>query len=74
MLSFNFSEKGLGLVSPQHFVYDFSRKMFLMLHLATDQNSLSGCLYFSRILAICVLQLFVNKAVRSQNLKLILSF
>ena len=22
----------LGLVSPPHFVYDFSRKMFLMLH------------------------------------------
>ena len=32
MLNFHFSEKGLGLVSPPHFVYDFSRKMFLMLH------------------------------------------
>ena len=32
MLNFHFSEKGLGLVSPSHFVYDFSRKMFLMLH------------------------------------------
>ena len=32
MLNFSFSEKGLGLVSPPHFVYDFSRKMFLMLH------------------------------------------
>ena len=32
MLNFNFSEKGLGLDSPPHFVYDFSRKMFLMLH------------------------------------------
>ena len=32
MLSFNFSEKGHGLVSPPHFVYDFSIKMFLMLH------------------------------------------
>ena len=32
MLNFNFSEKGLGLVSPPHFMYDFSRKMFLMLH------------------------------------------
>ena len=29
--NFNFSEKGLGLVSPPHFVHDFSRKMFLML-------------------------------------------
>ena len=32
MLSFNFPEKGLGLVSPPHFVDDFSRKMFLVLY------------------------------------------
>ena len=32
MLNFNFSEKGLWLVSPLHFVYDFSRRMFLLLH------------------------------------------
>ena len=32
MLNFNFPEKGLGLVSPPHFVYDFSRKMFLKLY------------------------------------------
>ena len=32
MLNFHCSEKGPGLVSPPHFVYDFSRKMFLMLH------------------------------------------
>ena len=32
MLKFNSSEKGLGPVSSSHFVYDFSRKMFLMLH------------------------------------------
>ena len=31
MINFNFSEEGLGLVSPSHFVYEFSRKMFLML-------------------------------------------
>ena len=30
MLNFNFSEKGLGLVSPPDFVYDFSRKIVLM--------------------------------------------
>ena len=28
MRDFNFPEKGLGLVSPPHVVYDFSRKMF----------------------------------------------
>ena len=32
MLNFHFSEKDLGLVSAPHFVHDFSRKMFLMLH------------------------------------------
>ena len=30
ILNFNFLEKGLAIVSPPHFVYDFSRKMFLM--------------------------------------------
>ena len=29
MLNFDFLEKDLGIVSLQHFVYDFSRKMFL---------------------------------------------
>ena len=32
MLDFNFLEKDLGIVSPTHFVYDFSREMFLMLN------------------------------------------
>ena len=32
MLNFNFPEKGLGLLSPPDFLYDFSRKMFLMLY------------------------------------------
>ena len=32
MLNLNFSEEGLELVSPPHFVYDFSRKTFLILH------------------------------------------
>ena len=32
MLNVNFSEKGLELVSPPHFVHDFSMKMFFMLH------------------------------------------
>ena len=42
MLNFNFSDKSLGLVSPSHFVYDFSKKMFLMFHvLLADQISLS---------------------------------
>ena len=32
MLNFDFLEKGLEIVSPSHFVYDFSRKMFLKLY------------------------------------------
>ena len=32
MLNFDFLEKGLELVSPPHFVYDCSTKMFLMLY------------------------------------------
>ena len=31
-LIFNFSENGLGLISLPHFVYNFSRLMFLMLY------------------------------------------
>ena len=65
MLNFNFPGKGLGLGSPSHFVDDFSRKIVLMLHLLTNQISLSDYLYFSRYWAICVLQLFVNQAVTS---------
>ena len=65
MLNFDISEKGLGLVFPPHFMYDFSRKMFLILHLLTDQISLSGCLYFSRYWKLCVLQLFINQVVMS---------
>ena len=32
MLNFDFLDKGLGIVSPAHFVYDLSTKMFLMLY------------------------------------------
>ena len=32
MLNFDILDKGLGIVSPGHFVYDFSKKMFLMLY------------------------------------------
>ena len=32
ILYFSFPEKGLGIVSPVNFMYDFSRKMFLMLY------------------------------------------
>ena len=65
VFDFNFPEKGLGLVSPPHLVYDFSRKMFLKLYFLTDQTSLSDCLYFSRYWAVYVLQLFAHQTVTS---------
>ena len=52
MLNFNFSEKGLGLVSPPNFVNDFE-KCFSCYILLTDQISLSDCLYFLRYWVIC---------------------
>ena len=67
MLKLNFSEKGLGLLI-------FEEKCFSYYILLTDQISLPDCLYFSRYWAVCVLRLFANQAVTSQNLKLILSF
>ena len=63
LLNFNFSEKGLGLVSSPHFVFDFLRKCFSCYILLTDQISLSDCLHFLRCWAICVLKLLVNQAV-----------
>ena len=38
MLTYSFSGKGLGLVSPTHFVYDISGKTFFMLHSINRQN------------------------------------
>ena len=32
MLNFNYLEKSLGLVSPPHFVHNFSRKIFFTLY------------------------------------------
>ena len=65
MVNFNFSENGLGLVSPAHFVFDFHKKCLSCYILLTDQISSSNCLYFSVYWAICVSQLFVNQAVAS---------
>ena len=35
MINFDFLEKSREIVSPLHFVYDFSRKMFLILYSTT---------------------------------------
>ena len=47
MLNFEFLEKGLGIVSLTHFVYDLSKKKCFSCNTRlTDQISLPGCLYF----------------------------
>ena len=38
MLNFDFIDKGLGIVSPPHFVYDFPTKMFFMLYSINGPN------------------------------------
>ena len=69
MLNLDFSDKGLWIVSPAYFLYDFSTKMLLMLYSINWPISLPGCLYFLRYWAICVLRYFVNQVVRSWILK-----
>ena len=65
MLNFGFKEKGLGLVFPPYFVYDFQETCFSCYILLTNQILLSDCLYFSRYWAICVVPLFLNQAMTS---------
>ena len=56
-------KKDLELVSLPQFLHNFWKKKFILFILWTDEISSSGCLYFVRHLAICVLQLFVNQVV-----------
>ena len=63
MLNFGFLDKGLGIISSAHFVYDFQQKISSYYIILTDQIPLPGSLYFLRYCAICALQLFVNKFV-----------
>ena len=70
----DFLDKGLGIVPPAYFVYDFLTKMFLMLYSINWPISLPSCLYFSRYWAICAWQLFVKQVVTSWILKLTLAF
>ena len=59
----------LELVFLPHFLYLFEEKYFSCNILLIDQVSLSGCSYFVRYWAICLLQLFVNQVVTSWILK-----
>ena len=50
MLNFDFLEKGLGIASPTHFMYDFSRKMFIMLCYVNWTNFITWLLLLLEIL------------------------
>ena len=50
MLNFDFLDKGLGIVSLAHFVYDFSTKMFLMLYSINWPNFIAWLLLLLEIL------------------------
>ena len=50
IFNFDFPDKGLGLVYPPYFVYDFSRIMFLMLYSSNWSNSIVWLLLLLEIL------------------------
>ena len=54
MLNFDFLGKGVGIVSQPDFVYNFSRKTFLMFFSINDQILLPDCFYFLGYRAIYV--------------------
>ena len=55
MLNIDFLEKGAGIVSPPHFVYDFSRKKFLMLYPVNWPNLIVSLPLLLKILGkVCV--------------------
>ena len=70
MPNFNFSEKGLGLVSPPHFVNDFPRKMFLMLQSINRPKFIA---YIWRYWAICVLHMCITSFLKGSQLSKIAS-
>ena len=73
MLNFDFLDKGLGIVSPAHFVYDFSTKMFFMLYSVNLPNFIAWLSLLLEILDNMCIQLLVNQVVMSWILKLTLS-
>ena len=55
MLNFDFLDKGLGIVSPAHFVDDFSTKMFRMLYSINLPNFIAWLPLLLQILGnICI--------------------
>ena len=65
MVNFGFSGKGLRIVSPPHFVYDFSRKMFLMLYSINWPNF---------IVWLPLLEIFGNTCIATVRISYIINF
>ena len=70
----DFLWKSLGLAFLPHFCIIFQEKYFSCCILLTDQISLSGCLYFLRYWAICVLQFICFPVCDLTNSEINLSF
>ena len=59
MLNFSSPEKGLELVFPPYFVYDFSRKMFLMSYSINWPNFINSLLLVLEILGnMCIIIIY----------------
>ena len=72
MLNFDFLEKGLGVVSSPYFVYDVSRKMFLMLYSINRPNFIVGLSLILEILGniyIAIILLIILKTRIAFNVK-----
>ena len=74
MLNFDFLDKGLEIVSPARFVYNFSTKMFLILYSINWPTFIAWLPLLLEILGNICLLLFVNQVVTSWILKWTLSF
>ena len=69
MFNFDFLVKGLEIVSPPHFMYDFSRKMFLMLYSIDWPNLISWLSLLLEILINMCIAIVSSPVVTSWTLK-----
>ena len=63
MLNFEFLEKGLGLVTPPYYIYDFLTKWFPCYILLTDQISLSDSLEIVDNICVVIISFSVDDVV-----------
>ena len=74
ILNFECSEKGLRLVSPPHFVYDFSRKIFLMFYVTNWPNFIVWLTILFKIIRNMCIVIVCEPGCDVINLKLTSSF